>query len=240
MDIEPGRLKLVMAPGSNHGTSDAQTLIGQGKMHAEEYAMTSMESSLANEGGFKIVNPPPEAEQEFDNVQELGLQGPITQAEANSLHDALGVDAILRFGITDYGLTPRAWHNGYITFEVASTLTFAGIIAYSGSTAATAAAGAYLAQETVEETTEAYAGFWALENTSRPVRIEAELIQLKPLNTVWKDSDTGLSDTKLSRLFRKVPVDEERQQLKQSTDDATREIAAKLSAALIRSRISKS
>jgi hypothetical protein len=240
IDIEPGKLEVVMAPDSKQDSSATKALVKQRRTHAEEYAMTSMESSLAKQGGFEIVTAPSKAEHEFNNIQKLGLKSPITQEEANSLHDALGADAILRFGITDYGLTPSAWHDGYITFEVASTLAFAGIIAYSGSTVATAAAGTYLAQEAVEETTEAYAGFWALDNASRPVRIEAELIQLKPLDTVWKDSDTGLSDTKLSRLFRKVPVEEERQQLEQSTDEATKELAAKLSAALTRSRISKS
>ena len=234
MDIDPSRLESVLASNPEHGKTESQTLIQQGRTHAEDYAMESMESALGKAEGIEIIKPSPKTEQAFDKIQNLGLESPIPREQANWLHDTLGADAVLRFGITDYGLTPRAWRKGYITFEVTSTLAIAGIIAYSGSTAAKAAAGAYLAQETVEETAEAYTGFWALDVVSRPVRIEAELIQLNPLETVWKDSDTGLSYTKLSRLTRKVPVEEEHIQLDQSTKDSARELVARISAALLR------
>ena len=89
-----------------------------------------------------------------------------------------------------------------------------------------------MAQETVEETAEGYAGFWALNVVSRPVRIEAELIRLKPLAIVWKTADTGLSDVRLSRLIRKVGPAERDSQLEQSTDDAVKDIVAALSGAM--------
>ena len=237
MDIDPERLEKVLVPDSKHDAPNLKDLIMEGRAHAEEYAMTSMEASLASERGFEIVKPSPKAELAFANIQKAGLTTPLTQEQADLLHDDLGADAILRFGVTDYGLTPRAWHDGYITFEVVSTLAIAGIIASSASTVSKAAAGTYLAEETVEEATEAYAGFWALDTDSRPVRIEEQLIQLKPLSAVWSDSDTGLAHSKLSRLYRKVPDAEKHQQLDQATDEATKTLAESLSAALTRSSI---
>ena len=87
-------------------------------------------------------------------------------------------------------------------------------------------------QEAVEETAEAYAGFWALDVVARPVRIEAELVRLNPVTTVWNTSDTGLSEMKLSRLTRKVDADERDRQLDQATDNAVKDIVSELSDAL--------
>jgi len=139
---------------------------------------------------------------------------------------------MLRFCVTDYGSTPRAWRDAYIAFEVTSTLAIAGAIAYSGSAVAGAAAGAYLAQETVEETAEAYAGFWGLNVVSRPVRMTAELVRLEPVATIWEDSRTGLSDVELSRLTRRVGPRELDRQLDRSTADAAGGLVSELSAAL--------
>ena len=137
-----------------------------------------------------------------------------------------------KFGISDYGLTPKSWRDGYITFEITSTLAIAGAIAYTGSAAARAAAGAYLVQEGIEESAESYAGFWALDVVSRPVRIEAQFVRLNPVTTVWEDSDTGLADVKLSRLTRKVGSAEQNNQLDQSTDFAVNGLVSRLSAAM--------
>jgi hypothetical protein len=103
-------------------------------------------------------------------------------------------------------LTPKSRRKGYIAFEVTSTLAIARAIAYSGSAAAkatTAAAGTYLAQETAEETAESYAGFWALDVESRPVRIEAALVRPEPVATVWEISVQTIFDrpTELIVLF---------------------------------------
>ncbi len=104
--------------------------------------------------------------------------------------------------------------------------------AIADSTATKAVAGAYLAQEAVEESAEAYAGFWALDVVSRPVRIEAELVRLSPLTTVWKTSDSGLSDVSLFRVIRKVRSDELNRQLDQATDYAVKDVASNFSDAL--------
>lgn len=129
-------------------------------------------------------------------------------------------------------LTPQSWRNGYITFEVTTTLALAGVIAYAGSTVAKAAAGTYLVQEGIEETAEAYTGFWVLDVACRPFRIEAQLIGLEPVTNVWKASDTGFSNVKLSRLIRKVGSSERDKQLNQATDSAVTDIVADLSDSL--------
>lgn len=228
LSAESGRLNAVLATDGEKAP-DSEKLVAQGEIHAEEYALSSMKSALDNQVGGKVIQVQLNESQVANRIQEKNFDEALTQHEANWLRKETGAYALLKFGITDYGMTPKAWRKGYITFEVTSTLAIAGIIAYSGSTAAKAAAGAYLAQEAVEEAAEAYAGFWALDVVNRPVRIVAKLIQLDPLETVWEDSDTGLSDTKLSRLTRKAPVDEKYKQLDQSTDDAVRELASELS-----------
>ena len=68
-----------------------------------------------------------------------------------------------------------------------------------------------------------------MDEVYRPVRIEAELISLNPVSTLWKTSDTGFSDTSLSRLVRKVGADERNRQLNQATDEAVKKIASDLS-----------
>jgi hypothetical protein len=136
-----------------------------------------MESALTRQSGLIVVTPPTNEKQLINEIQGHDFETAISQDEADRIQTATGADALLRFGITDYGLTPKSWRKGYATFEVTSTLAIAGVIAYSGSTVAKAAAGAYLTQEAVEETAEAYAGFWGLDVVCRPVRIEAELIR---------------------------------------------------------------
>jgi hypothetical protein len=45
---------------------------------------------------------------------------------------------------------------------------------------------------------------------------------------VWKTDETGMSDIKLSRLTRSVPVSERDMQLDQSTNHAVNDISADL------------
>ena len=228
-EISKDRIQAVLAPDAKAGSISPD--IARGMEHAQRYVLTAMNERLSINKKIAVVTPPeiPDVNrilnQNFDDLP--------TQADADLLRKETGADAQLRFRITDYGLTPKAWRNGYITFEVTSTLAIAGIIAYSGSTAARAAAGGYLAQETLEETTEAYAGFWALDVTTRPVRLEAELIRLNPVEVIWKDVDTGLSKFRLSRLTRKIGVEERSHQLDHASDHAVDSIVANLSKALV-------
>lgn len=232
MTIGRGRLQTVLAPDVKRKLSVSEEPISQGMKHAQQHALAAMESSLTNQSGLIIVTPPADEEQFFNVIQGHDLETAISQEEADRIQRTTGADALLRFAITDYGLTPKSWRKAYITFEVTTTLAIAAIIAYSGSTVAKAAAGAYLVQETVEETAETYAGFWVLDVVCRPVRIEAELIRLNPVTTIWKTSHSGLSDVRLSRLIRKVEPDERDRQLDQATDHAAKDIVSALSDAL--------
>ncbi|MBI3778215.1 MAG: hypothetical protein HY274_04795, partial [Gammaproteobacteria bacterium] len=137
---------------------------------------------------------------------------------------------ILRFRITDYGLTPKSWRKAVIVFEVTTTLAIAAI-AYANP-ATRPIAGVYLVTETIEETAEAYGGFWALDNIYRPVRIEAEVITLPTGTQAWKDSATGFSDRSLTRMVRKVSVTEREAQLDSALHDAVNLIVADLRKAL--------
>ena len=228
MAVDTARLKEVVAPGSKQALTATEEPLAHYINHAQEHAALAMSSALANTRRFAVVSMRQGLELP---VPFHGYGGVISQDEADRLREATGADALLRFRITDYGLTPRAWRNGYIAFEVTTTLALAAVIAYSGSKAAKTAAGIYLVQEGVEETASAYAGFWALDVSAHPVRVEAELISLNPIRTLWQDSNTGLSDIKLSRLYRTIGEDERNGQLDQATDNAVKGIASDLSRA---------
>ena len=232
MTIDRGRLQRVFAPDIKAELSVTDEPIAQGVEHGQQYALTAMDSALAKNPRLAVVAPPQEEEPFIDTIRGRPFETALSQDEADRIRQTTGADALLRFKITDYGLTPVAWRNGYIAFEVTTTLAIAAIIAYSGSTLAKGAAGAYLVQEAIEETAEGYACFWALNKVSRPVRVEAELIWLKPVTTVWKTSNTGLADIKMSRLTGKVGTLERYALLDQSTYYATRDVVSSLTEAL--------
>lgn len=232
MTIDAGRLQKVLAPDVKQELTASDELLVRDAKKAQASALAAMDAALAKQSGLIVVTPPTDEEHFTNEIQGRDFKTVISQEEADHIRATTGADALLRFRITDYGYTPKSWRTGYITFEVATTLALAAVIAYAGSTVAKGAAGAYLAQETVEETAEGYTGFWALDAVCRPVRIEAELIRLNPVATVWKTSDTGLSDVRLSRLTRKVGSAERDGQLNQSTDYAVQDIASNLSSAV--------
>jgi len=232
MTIDAGRLQKVLAPGIKRELTVSDEPLALGTKEAQASALAAMDSALAKQSELIVVTPPTDEEHFINKIQARDFETAISQDEADHIRTTTGADALLRFRITDYGYTPKSWRKGYITFEVATTLALAAVIAYSGSTVAKGAAGAYLAQETVEETAEGYTGFWALDAVCRPVRIEAALIHLNPVATVWKTSDTGLSDVRLSRLTRKVGSAERDSQLSQATDYAVQDIASNLSQAV--------
>jgi hypothetical protein len=225
MAVGPARLQPVLAPPAKPGSSAAVARIARGEAHAQALALAAMEQALGKRTGYEVINFP---ERE---IAGTSFESRLTQAQADRLRAATGADALLRLRITDYGLTPKSWRTGYIAFEVASTLALAGLIAYHGTAAAKAAAGAYLTQETIEETAEYYAGLGALDVVWRPVRMEAELERLYPAANVWKESATGLSDTSLSRIFGKVTSAERGAQLDQATRRAARDLVSDLPAA---------
>jgi hypothetical protein len=225
MAVGPARLQPVLAPPARPGSSAAVARIARGEAHAQAFALGSMEAALGKRTGLEVVSLPKQENAGAD------YERPLTQADADRLRAATGADALFRFRITDYGLTPEAWRTGYISFEVASTLAIGGLIAYHGTAAAKAAAGAYLTQETIEETAEYYAGLGALDVGWRPVRMEAEVERLNPVATVWKGGATGLSDTKISRIFGRVPPAERNAQLDQATRHAVDDLLSEFSVA---------
>lgn len=220
MSIDHAKLRAVFPAG---------TPIAPEVDRARSHALQVMIGMLSRQRHVDLVFIPDSATR---SITALLKRQPMSQRVANAISASTGADALLRFRITDYGLTPASWRDGYIAFEVGSTLAIAGIIAYSGSAAAHAAAGGYLAQETVEETSEAYAGFWGLDVVCRPVRIVAELVRLKPLGTIWETDETGLSDIHLSRLTKNVPFAERELQLDQSTNHAVSDISDDLAKTL--------
>jgi len=232
MTVDARTLQAVLAPDSKRKPAVSDEAIAQGVERAERHAQAAMQSALGGRSGLALVATPERDEAFVANLAARSLGEPLSRDEANRIAADTGADAVLRFCMTDYGLTPRAWRDAYIAFEVTSTLAIAGAIAYSGSAVAGTAAGAYLAQETVEETAEAYAGFWGLNVVSRPVRMTAELVRLDPVATIWEDSRTGLSDVELSRLTRRVGPRETDRQLDRATADAAGELVSDLSAAL--------
>lgn len=188
----------------------------------QSQAFTDMTNALAVFPGVTVnsaVIPSPSI---FEGFPMADRNQALTPEVATSLRASSGADALLLFGISDYGLTPKAWRHGVIAFEVVSTLGIAAI-AYARP-ATRAIAGVYLAQETVEETIEAYSGFWALDEVYRPVRVEAEMIDLHTGRRVWTDSETGFSDRRMSRIFRTVSKEERRAQLSVALREALNKI----------------
>ena len=244
MKIAAGRLQKVVAPEVKNKLSASDEPISRAVTHSQQFSINTMSNDLANHADIiSLIEPPPalpifgkiesaimaKNDTAHDAANDSNDKIPLLPQDlADQLHVMTGADAILYYAITDYGLTPQTWRTGYISFEVTSTLAIAALIASAGTTLAKGAAGAYLAQETVEETAESYAGFWALDKVCRPVRIEAELIQLNPVTVVWKGSDTGLSDVHLSRLTEKVDERERYNQLDQATDESVKEVVTAL------------
>lgn len=230
--IAPDRLRKVLAPNSQTQSAPADNSVAEGLNHARDYAAKTMQATLASRPGLLVVSAPADKDRFFRAIRDHAMANGLTQQQAEQLQAMSGADALLLFTLTDYGLTPRAWRKGYVTFEITTTLGLAAIIAYAGSTVAKAAAGAYLVQEAVEETAETYAGFWAVDVVSRPVRIEAEVFGLKPLTKGWKYHSTGFSDLDFARLTSTATPAQRRIQLDQATDAAAADIADTLSVAL--------
>lgn len=229
MAVSAKRLQSVFAPKHKKPLTLASPKLSPVVAHSQSRARADMRSALSKRANLSIVKPPAKAMPLLTRLQQQNYTTPITPADARQLQAETGADLILRYGITDYGLTPTSWRTGYITFEVVTTLAITAAIASLGGTAAKGAAGAYLAQETVEETAESYAGFWALDVVCRPVRIAAKLIQPDPYALVWQDDDTGLADVRLSRLYRKISDQERKRQLDQSTGYAVKDLIILLS-----------
>jgi hypothetical protein len=225
-------LAKLFAPGLAQESPESHRAVEAAVENAERQTFAEMKRVL-EQAGFMVGG----SEATFRLINELKIAHPdivVSKEMAERLRAASGADALLRFRITDYGVTPRSWRKGVIVFEVVSTLGIAAV-AYAYP-ATRPLAGIYLVQESIEETAEAYAGFWALDEVARPVRIEAELIELNAGEQVWRDSATGLSDVRLSRMVRKVAAPERDAQLISAARAAAEKILAELRESLPRGR----
>ncbi len=225
MLVDNATLHNLFAPDLAENSPESRDAVGNAVDKAQARALAYMRSAIESQTGIRIIN----SEGVTRAVDELRIndtQNIITKEVAEQLRAVSGADAILRFRITDYGVTPKSWRNRVIVFEVISTLAIAAI-AYA-KPATRPIAGAYLVTEAIEETAEAYAGFWALDEIYRPVRIEAELIMLDTGIQAWKSSATGFSDMGLTRLVRKVSVTERDAQLDSAIHEAVNDIVADL------------
>jgi hypothetical protein len=142
-----------------------------------------------------------------------------------ALQAAQPADAFLRITVTDYGETPVRWKTAYVTFEVVTTLAIAGALLVHRVTRPLA--GIYLVQEGAEEFGEGYAGFWLLNRLSRPVRLQADLVDAHSGEVLWQGKATGLSRWHWHELRHQDAVS--REALLQSS---TRKAADKLARSL--------
>lgn len=123
--------------------------------------------------------------------ERVGIGEPIDPDTLSKLRARGFTGPYLRLCVSDYGETPRRWKAVYIGFEVVSTLAIAGALALHRTTRAVA--GAYVLEEGVEELSEGYAGFWLLNRLSRPVRIEADLVDGRSGLVLRHTAYTGLA-----------------------------------------------
>ena len=162
------------------------------------------------------------------NDPKLGNVGkPLTPAQLTALQAKFPANAYLRIKLTDYGQTPKTWEGAYVTFEVVSTLAIAGFLYVHP--VSRSLAGIYLVQESAEELGEGYAGFWIINRMSRPVRIEADLVDGKTGKVLWHDSETGMADWHWKDLWHMDP-NRRGVLLTRSTDEAVDDLVEELEA----------
>lgn len=201
---------------------ERQALVADVRHKAQERAAADLREAFASHG-VSLIALSGESERAVMAAGFDHWEANLPPALAEQLRSQTGADALLRFRITDYGRTPKSWRTGVIAFEVVSTLSIAALAyAYPRTRAL---AGAYLIQEGIEESAEAYAGFWALDEVCRPVRLQAQLFDLRTGTAVWEGSATGLSDIRLSRLVRTVGTGERDDQMRNATVNAARRLA---------------
>ena len=234
MLIEQESMSKLYAPtGVASESADSDRSIKNAVDHAERLAFSTLRYALQTRLGIEVDNS--DAVLRAAHELKLDRESTIPPGEViQHLRASTGADAILRFRITDYGVTPKSWRKAMIVFEVVSTLGIAAIAyAYPRTRPI---AGIYLVEETIDEVASYYGGTWALEEVCRPVRIEAELILLKNGSVAWKRTSTGLSNIRLSRIVRDVGKAERDAQLDSALEAAANRIASDLAEALSLSR----
>lgn len=135
----------------------------------------------------------------LDSGESMAIGTPLDAATLAQLRARHPADAYLRLRVTDYGQTPQTWKGAYVTFEVVTTLGIGALLYLHETTRPLAFL--YMGQEAVEEYGEGYAGDSLLDRLSRPVRIEADLIDGADGAVLWRDSVTGLASWRWGHLW---------------------------------------
>lgn len=159
------------------------------------------------------------------NTPDMRVGQPIGPATLTTLQAQHPADAYLRIQVTDYGQTPKSWEGAYVGFEVVATLAIGAWLYVHSATRVLAAP--YLAQESVEEFSEGYAGFWLFNRLSRPVRIDADLVDGTTGKVLWHDTETGLADWHWKNVWH-MDTDMRNQLLAASTAHAMRDLVDEL------------
>ncbi len=205
--VEDGPLKDVM-PDTQPETARA---------HIQQLMDSSLRDALKEETTLQV------------NVQTTPLPmtlgqnlSPVALAQLRSI---LPASQYLRVSVTDFGNTPEAWKTAYIGFEVVTTLAVAGLLYVHKTTRALA--GIYLVEEPAEEFAEGYSGFWLLNRLSRPVRLDADLIDAGTGHVVWHESQTGMAGWEWNHLWAMHP-DQQNQLLARSMKKAASTLVRRL------------
>ncbi len=200
----------------------------QPTVYAEDRAQIEDRIETALQQALKKANLPQLNTASVERSDDPGLAHigkPLDALELTALQKLHPADAYLRIVVTDYGQTPRTWTGAYVGFEVVTTIAIAGALYINQTTRPLA--GIYLIQESVEELSEGYSGFWLINRLSRPVRIEVDLIDGKSGAVLWHDSETGMADWHWKNLWH---MDDKKRDalLQRSTDKAVDDLVKEL------------
>lgn len=149
----------------------------------------------------------------------------LSPAGLAQLRATIPASQYLRVRVTDFGETPEAWKSAYIGFEVVTTLAITGLLYVHKTTRALA--GIYLVEEPAEEFVEGYSGFWLLNRLSRPVRLDADLVDAGTGHVVWHESQTGMAGWEWNHLWT-MPPDQQNRLLARSMKKAATTLVGRL------------
>lgn len=223
------RLRLVSSDPRPKERSAEQSVIQSKLRQAEDDAKESMIEALEWKGEFSVEKN--EAAQSLAKALDLANDDrPIPLDRLDQFRQKTGVDAILRFRITDYGRTPRkvlkwiyagtfAWIAGVITVAALNSNTRPYI-------------GAYIGTEVVQEGAELYLGTSFFGHEYKPVRIEAELIDTRTGRNLWEDAKTRTASRKFLAPYPK-PQRTKELELGVSSDRAIVDLARSLAKRLL-------
>jgi len=191
--VSDDSLRRVLHPDEKEVPVDA---LAADKLHLAQLVQASLAEALAKSGVPLLAS----AEfTSFEGFPAMSVGQPLDGGSLTTLRAQHPADAYLRIQVTDYGQTPKDWKSAYVTFEVVSTLAIGGLLYVHKSTRPLAVL--YLAQEGIEEYGEGYAGWWLLNRLSRPVRVDADLIDGTSGAVLWHGSETGMAGWQWGHLW---------------------------------------